>query len=224
MPNELETLKKQFEDISKGFETFKKDTNLKLDSAQKDAKQYKEVAEKREEENRLLKESNEKTQKETARQLAESRQAEISEFVDGQVKAGKIQPAIRESVIAFMKSLTSEAVIEFTEKNGDITKKSQLSLFKHIFSKAKAVPLGEMTPATFSDETVNEDGEPAEEEPKFMAVLEEGVVRSLPMEGMELDAKAKAYQESQMKLTKVKVSYYDALIAVSPKVLKKVKA
>lgn len=215
-PTEIELLQSQFKELTSSVSTMKKDFELKLETAQKDAKEYKDLAYKREDELRKYKEESEKAAREKEAALAVAQATDIAQFVESKVKAGIIAPARKEAVTAFMKSLTSDTnVIEFSEKDGSKRSHSQLSLFKDLISSMKpVVPMNhEFTVQPGIVEEVEENGESIE---KFMEVIEEGVKKKFPIKEEDLHNKAVDYQEQQRKLG-FNVEYYDALIKVSPK-------
>ena len=164
------------------------------------------------------KQEKEKSDKAAAEAREKAAEKEVSEFVESQVKAGRVLPAIKDKFISFMKSLTSNgAVLEFTEKNGAKVSHSQLSLFKEIIAKLKpVVPVSqEYTQSSGREEELPEGTEDAGVE-QFMEVRSKGRIENLPVEGADLAAKAFQFQEEQAKLGR-KIDYAEALIAVSPK-------
>lgn len=218
---DIKELEKKFQELSDNQAKMEKDFTLKLDSAQKDTKQYKELAEKREEELRQFKESAEKSERERKQSMIEANKTGIKEFVEAQIKSGRVIPAHKERLISFMETLSSEEqVVKFKEKDGSTSSHTQLSLFKDLISKMKpVVPIGSeftvdenMESESPSDEI--EGGEMKAE--KFMAVRSEGVVHNYPVKDSDIAEKALQYQEDQKKIGRV-VSYEEALIAVSPK-------
>jgi hypothetical protein len=217
MPITIEELEKKFAETQNQVSVMKKDFDLKLESANKTAKEFQELAEKREEALRKFTqeaEANEKTRKE---QAAAAHEAEIQAFVEDQVKAGRILPAFKEKITAFMKSLTSEStVMKFSEKDGSMRTHTQISLFKELIAKMKpVVPVSTEFSLAENAEIENPDGSDTPVE-QFAEVLDKGQRKKLPIEGVDLAAKAYAYQEAQAKLGR-SVGYDVALIAVSPK-------
>ena len=220
MAKTLEELEKMFTSEQEKSSLFRKDMELKLESANKDVAQYKQLAEKREEELRVFKEQSEKDKKERETALAKARETEITVYAEDQVKQGRLLPAQKDSVIAFMKSLTSDTeVISFTEQEGSKRSHSQISLFKELFSK-----LGVQVPIkkefTRSDRPMAQlpfaESKPLKQDDIEMVVLKEkgNETKKYPTAGAEFAAKIFEYQQDQQKLGK-EVSYELAMIEVS---------
>lgn len=209
-----EELEKMFTDLQDQQAKSEKEFNQKLEMAQRDTKQYKELAEKNAEALRNFQQDSEKRDKEQKEAIAKARLTEDSEFVESQIKAGRIIPAMKEKVITFMKSLTSEtAVMEFKEKDGSTRSHTQISLFKEMLLKMKPVmPVGsEFSVADVAEiEEIDGTQKPVE---VFTEVFDKGERKKLPVEGADLAAKAFEYQAHMQKLGKV-IEYADALIAV----------
>ncbi len=64
---------------------------------------------------------------------AAARKVEYSEFLDGIVKEGKLLPALKHNVLAFMESLSTEQVVEFSEGTAK-TSQPQAEAFKALLS------------------------------------------------------------------------------------------
>ncbi len=217
MAKSPEELEKMFGELAEKQEKSEKEFQLKLDSAEKNAKQYKEIAEKTEEQLRTFKQESEKAAKEQKEALAKKAESEISEFVESQVKAGRILPAFKEKFTAFMKSLTSEqTVLEFTEKNGSKLSHTQISLFKELITKMKPVVPVESELSIYENSEQEQPEGTEEKVETFAEVLDKGQMKRLPIAGQDLAAKASQFVEAQAKLGRV-ISYGEALIAVSPK-------
>lgn len=219
MPKTPEELEKMFSDLSERQSKAEKDFELQLKSANQNAKEYKELAEKNAEELRKFQVEAEKRDKEHKANLAKSRETEISEFVESNVKAGRIIPALKEKVVAFMKSLTSDGeVLSFEEKDGSKRTHTQISLFKEIISKLKTiVPVAsEYTrhDVTSVETPDVETGETKSEH--FMEVIHNGSKKQLPVQDFDLAEKAEQYIVDQRKQGR-EVGYEAALLAVSPR-------
>lgn len=213
MAKTVEELEKMYTELDQR----QKDTDLKLESAERDAKHYKQLAQTREQELQKFKEQVEQSEKDRKEALSKARDAEVSEFVESKTKAGIIIPAAKEKISKFMRSLDAEkTVVEFSEGDGSKKSHSQLSLFKEIISSMKPViELG--TERSFSDTTGADTPDGVEgDEPQFQEVRTEGVIKKLPLSDVDLHLKALEYQENQRKIGK-SVEYSDALLHVSPK-------
>lgn len=226
MPKTIEELEKLFTETQTQVSVMKKDFELKLDSANKTAKEYQELATAREEDLRKYKQEKEATELKHKQDLAKSRETEISEFVEAQCKAGKIIPAFKERLTAFMKSLTSESeVMKFTEADGSTRTHTQISLFKELLSKIlkPVMPLEEelSTHEQFSETT--EEGEDASKKTHFTEINVGGEKKRVQVDEVDIAAKAYKFQDEQKKLGR-DVTYEDALIAVYPKKRPAVKA
>ncbi len=93
-----------------------------------------------------------------ARQAAESRQAEAVAFCDGLVKDGRLLPAHKERMVAFMTSLSPETSVEFGEGDGKKTE-SQLAAFKTLAREMpKAIEFGERAGVDLGDPPSQADG------------------------------------------------------------------
>ena len=217
MPKSPEELEKMFSELEERTTKREKEFDQKLQMAERDTKQYKELAERNAEELRTFKQEAEKREKEQKESAEKSQEKEIHEFVEAQVKAGKIIPAIKEKMTKFMKSLTSESsIMEFTEKDGSKRSHTQVSLFKELILKMKPVmPLG--TEFSVQDEHDSDiPGDEDQPDEKFVEVLDKGQRKKLPVEGADIAAKAFDYQDAMAKKN-TPVNYEEALIAVSRK-------
>jgi hypothetical protein len=211
MAKSPEELEKMFSEQQNQITSMKKDFELKLESANKNAKEWEEQARTREEDLRKFQEESKKREAEQKEAAAKSSAAEISSFVEAQVKAGRIIPALKEKFVAFMKSLTSEgAVLEFTEANGAKLSHSQISLFKEIISKLKPVVPVAQEYSISGKQTEELPGEAEEpQEQQFMQIRHEGVQKSVPVDDADLASKCYKYMEDN------KCDYGTALIALS---------
>lgn len=79
---------------------------------------------------------------ETAAQLA-TRRRECAEFVDAQVKEGRVLPAQRDGLVAFMAALPAEGIVEFGEGDKAVKKPSAEWLRGYISAQPKVVEFGE---------------------------------------------------------------------------------
>lgn len=224
-PKEIEAKLKNFSDQIDEMKTVseknRKDFDQKLKSAELDAKQYKEQAEKTAEELRKFKADADQRDTDAKKALAAEREKSIIEFAAGLKKAGKITPAQEGYVISFMKSLTSEAdIITFNDKAGRKISHNQLSYFKELISafSGKRVDFSE----TKSNEKaeIETPGDNENVDDHFMEVRQEGVVKNLPVADVDLSVKAFEYIEEQGKLGRV-VAYGNALVHVQKKSLAK---
>lgn len=219
MPKSAEELEKMILSFQEKQEQERKDFELKLKSLQTNADQWKAEAEKREEELRKFRENSVKEEKARKEAEATAKEAEVKEFVESLTKAGRIPPSIKDSVTAFMKSLASDTQsLEFAEKDGSTRTLTKFILFKNILQALKpVVPVGtEFTTHDPAAGAAIETVETTDGEEHFVEVLEEGVKKKMPVKGVDLAAKAFEYIETQRKAG-ITVSYYDALLAVSPK-------
>ena len=220
MAKTVEELEKMFTETQSKVDLMKKDFELKLESANRDVKQFEELAKSREEELRKFKEQVTKAEKDKAEAVARSREADVKEYVESLVKAEMITPAQKDQVSEFMKSLDFEKEIaSFSEKDGSKKSHNQTSLFKEIVSKIsggkKKVKLQDEIAISSASETEEIDGT-SHEGKNFMKVRSEGVVRNIPVADEVYHIKALEYIEDQRKIGKM-VSYGDAMIAVYPK-------
>lgn len=216
MPNDnqatVDDLKKQYSEMNARVSAMQKDFELKLESANRTADEWKKQAEKREEDLRSYQEKHEKEEKERLAAAAKAKESDILGFAESQIKAGKITPAVKDKIVAFMKSLNAEsAVLEFTESDGSKRTHTQISLFREIIGNLKPiVPVGkEFTRSGNQSVESPSDSETDQETEQFMEVHAPGGKKTLPVAEADLAAKAFEYQE------KNKVSYEDALVAVS---------
>lgn len=224
-----EELEKMFSDLSDRQSKQEKEFELKLESANRTAKEYKEIAEKTEEKLRTFQQDTEKREKEQKEALLKSKETEVSEFVESQVKAGRIIPALKAKAIAFMKSLTSEGeVLKFSEKNGATVTHTQLSLFKDLITKmTPVVPVGSefsIVETVASETPDSEDGVvPAAPAKHFTDIVVGGQKKKVEVDEMDIAVKALQFQEESRKNGKP-ISYDEALIAIYPKNKSAVKA
>lgn len=214
---DVKELEQKFKDLSTQVDTMRKDYDLKLESATKDATQYKELAFKREEELRVFREKSEREKFEAEQRAKEAKKQEIKAFSEALVKEGRITPAQKELVGPLMESMTSDAEIhKFTEKDGAVKSHTQLSLFKAFLASLKKVmSFGEFTPSGKA-EIVTPDHVGDESVQQFMDVKTEGSVKRMPVEDTDLAAKAFQYIEEQSKIGR-RIDYYQALIELTPK-------
>ena len=219
MPKSPEELEKMFTDLQTQQEKTEKEFKLQLQVAERNTQQYKELAEKNAEELRTFKQDAEKREKEQKAALEKKFASEISEFIESQVKAGKILPALKEKVTTFMKSLTSEGeVLKFQEKDGSTRSHTQLSLFKELILKMKPlIPVDSefsVQEAPVAETPDNEEGlAPAATQKHFTEITIGGEKKRVEVDGVEEASKAYEYIELQAKVGKT-VSYEEALIHV----------
>lgn len=216
MPKSPEELEKMFSELEERQAKSEKEHKQQLEMAQRDVKQFKEIADKNAEELRKFKLEAEEREKKITEAAAKARETEIAEFVESQVKAGRVLPAFKEKLTAFMKSLTSEStVLEFTEKDGSKRSHTQVSLFKELLTKILK-PVMPVDGQEFSvageseEEEIDGTQQPVQ---KFAEIIVGGEKKKLPVEGADEAARAYEYQAAQKKLGR-EVSYEDALIFV----------
>lgn len=213
---DIKELEKKFSDLSATVDVMRKDYDLKLDTAQKETASWKENAQKREDEIRILREKTEKAEKDAKEASQKARASEIKAFASELKKNGKITPAQEEMIIKLMESMTSDAAImTYKEKDGSDRTHNQLSLFKAILQGIKTqVVYGEMTHAgAYSPSAPDSD----QETEQFQEVITKGGGRTmLPKSEQALADAAEKYMEDQ-RVRGIVVSYGDALLAVCPK-------
>jgi hypothetical protein len=215
---DVKELESKFKDMSGQIDTMRKDFELKLDSATKDATQYKELAFKREEELRQVKEKAERDKFEQEQRSKEARKNDIKTFSEALVKDGKLTPAQKEIVVPLMESMTSDSEIhKFIEKDGSVKSHTQLSLLKAFLGTLKkSVSYGEFSPSGTAkiytpDNAVDDDSKQT-----FMDVKKEGSVIRMAVDEADLAAKAYQHIEEQAKAGR-RIDYYQALVELSPK-------
>lgn len=222
MPKSPEELEKMFSELSTRQSSFEKESNQKIEMAERNAKEYKDLADKNAEELRKFKQDAEAREKESKVALEKKFESEISEFIEAQVKAGRFIPALKERIKTFMKSLTSEGeVLKFTEANGAVLSHTQLSLFKELILKLKPImsveteySVAEVASAAAPDDAGGDA--PAAPQKHFAEITVGGEKKRIEVDEVDIAAKAFQFQEAQAKLGR-SVSYEDALIAVYPK-------
>lgn len=207
----LEELTKQFEALNTNVSTLKKDFELKLESAKKDAEQWKSVATQKDEDLKKFKLDAEKALEEKNKANAELRKQETAVFLETLKKSGKISPAMQETAAKLMESMNSEATVyTFEAKDGKKVNHTQLSLFKELLSSLATTPIFRQMTRT---------GEPTRETPPgtasevtFTTVKTAGGEKEYQVDGQDLHTAALQYQEDQRKTGRT-ISYADALIA-----------
>lgn len=215
----VEELEKQLKSFQSDFDQTKKDFELKLSSANKEAESWKKVAETKEAEAKAFKEKAETADKEKAKAYAEKRNNEDKAFLETLKKEGRITPAMQEVAAKLMESMTSdETVATFDTKDGKKIQHTQRSLFMDFmksFQKSNAYTILSRMPE-YTPETP--DG--TQEEVAFAEVHKDGQKVMAHLDDVDLDRQAKAYQEEMRKIGKT-IDYSEALIAISKKVSKK---
>lgn len=217
---QLEQEFKAFTDQTKTqLETQKKEFGLQIESAKKDADQWKTVAEAALETSKKFEAQAKKAEEDKKAALSASKKAELLAFFEQSVKDGRLTPAMRDIAVKFAESLNHEAeVVKFEQKDGSSVSHTQFSLFKvfvGMIGKAKAFSLEQRTPRSGSQKELpaavaSEDNEHQE----FAEVIHGGTKKTLPTQDADLAAKAFEYQDEQSKLGR-SVSYGDALIHIS---------
>lgn len=205
---ELEQQLKKFQD---DFDTTRKEFQLKLDNAEKDASKWKKISEDKESETRKFQEEAEKAKKERELALAEARKREVKDFFDRMKKEERITPAQEEMAARLAESMTSETEIAtFGEKDGKKVSHTQLSLFKELVASMPKRPrTATLTPGgSFSPPTPEGTGEGGTD---YQEVWYGGQKVLAQVDDMDLHVKALEYQEAQ-RAKNVTVSYEDALI------------
>lgn len=208
----VEELLKKFETFEKGVETMKKDFELKIESAQKDAASYKAIALQKEEDLKKFKADAEKAIEEKNKAFAETRKAENASFLEGLKKAGKISAAMEVTCVKLMESMNTETIVHtFEAKDGLKVNHTQLSLFKELLSSFGASPIfRNLTHATAPARIAAQGGE--DKEKVFTTVITKAGAQNYEVDGMDLHALAVQFQEDQRKVG-ITVDYADALIA-----------
>ena len=217
MPADIKEMEKKFSDLSVQVDTMRKDFELKLDTAQKEAQTWKANAEKRENELKEFREQAEKAKQEADVARVKVRSQEIRMFA-GRIKSeGKIAPAHEDMVVKIMESMTSDAVIMTSKsQDGSMIAHTQFSLFMQLLEKLPKMPVyGELTYGGLPHSDIPNGDEPAAEQ--FMEVLtKNGGRQKLPVRGADVHQAAEKHME-EMRVKGIVVSYADALLAVSSK-------
>jgi len=87
-----------------------------------------------------------------------ARRTDAAAFIDGLIEDGKVLPAEKEQLTAFMASLDPESIVQFGEKDDD--KKSPLDIFKaNLEAQPKRVDFAERSAAGKDDDSLDE-GDP----------------------------------------------------------------
>lgn len=210
----LKSFQTQLNSVKIQSEAMRRDFSDKLKVANTESATLRVLLKKKEDDLKTFQEQAQKDKVEKEKQFKELRTREISDFVESSKKAGKIIPAQEEAVVKLMESMTSEdSIAAFKEKDGSKKSHSQISLFKAFIN---GLPKrGHLQELTYSQ--VQEDSSPSDETvTQFMDVKIDGTTISMPVEGQDLDAKAKAFMAEKSKLG-ITISYADALCAVSPR-------
>jgi len=208
-----EELEKQLKSFQTDLDQTKKDFTIKLETATKDAEQWKSAAFKKDEELKAFKEKAEQAEKDKEKAYAEKRIEEDKHFLEALKKEGKITPAMQETATKLMESMTSETVVAtFDMKDGKKVQHTQRSLFKELlksFQKSNAYSI-----LSRADSYSAETPEGGEESVEFAEIHKDGAVIKAQLDDVDLDKKAKAFQEEMRKIGK-DVSYSEALISIS---------
>ena len=208
----IEELTKQFEALNTSVSTMKKDFQLQLDSAKKDADSWKSVASQKEEELKQFKEKAELALKERDKAFAESRKQENLSFLESLKKSGKISPAMEDTAAKLMESMTSDVTIHtFEAKDGKKVNHTQLSLFKELLGSLTAAPIFRQMSKTAQIQKET-PGSNNGEEKTFTTVKTKAGEVTYEVDGQDLHSAAIQYQEDQRKIGRT-VSYAEALIA-----------
>ena len=210
----VEEVMKKFDDLTVKVDAMKKDYDLKLDSANKEAQSWKKVAEQKQDEIASFKESTEKEIKDREKQFAEMRAAENLKFAEELVAKDVLTPALKDTAVRLMSAMTSEKEsISYQEKDGKKVSHTMLSLFKEFIS---ALPKGNrlkaITNRTAPKVEIPSEAKTGTEDLRYMEVHRGGKKEMLPVEGDDLHSRALEFQQEQKKIGRV-VSYGDALIA-----------
>src|SRR3990167_7864251 len=156
----LDELTKKFETLTTSVDTMKKDFELKLESAKKDAEQWKTVATQKDEDLKKFKQEAETANKEKEKAYAEKRKQEDKIFLENLKKQGKLTPASQEIATKLMESMTSETVVAtFEAKDGKKITHTQLSLFKELLGSLAKSPIFSQMSRTDVAERETPDGD-----------------------------------------------------------------
>ena len=212
----VEELEKQLKTFQSDFDQTKKDFELKLGTAKKEADDWRQVAQKKEEEAKKFQEEAEKAEKERKKAEAEARKTEHKAFVDRMKAEGKLVPAQEEASLKLMESLSAEGEIaKFTAKDGSSRSHSQLSLFKEMVENSpKRVSFGYSTRKQ-GEHSPQLPGEgKAEGGEGQIEILHQGKRTMIPLVGADMAARAFEYQAEVRKTQGREIDYGEALIAV----------
>lgn len=207
----IDEMVKKFETLETSVGNMKKDFELKLDSAKKDAEQWKTVATQKEEDLKKFKADAEKAIEEKNKAFAETRKAENSLFLEGLKKSGKITPAMQETATKLMESMNTEAIVHtFEAKDGRKVNHTQLSLFKELLASLGASPIfRNMTQVT--EPQRNTPGAVIAEEKVFTTVKTKAGEQTYEVDGQDLHTAAIQHIADQQKVGNT-VDYASALI------------
>lgn len=86
-----------------------------------------------------------------AQREAEIKKAKLVEFVEGAIKAGKVAPAEKENLIAFMESLDDSKTVDFAEGDAKQQLNALEAFQKLINGQPTKVEFGERTGANHED-------------------------------------------------------------------------
>lgn len=208
----IEELTKKFESMQTEVSVMKKDYELKLDSAQKDAESWKKTAEAKQAEAKKFQEEAEKAKKEKEKAYSEARAKDVQVFLETAKSEGKITPAMQEIAVKLAESMTSEdEIATFGEKDGKKISHTQLSLFKEFVSslpkidKTKSLTHGQM----IRKETPKSGT--GQEEVQTMEAFVNGVKQTVILDDTALHFKAIELQEEYSKKGQ-RLDYAEALI------------
>ena len=209
----LQELEKSFGELQSSISVLKKDFDLKLDAANKNAESWKAAAEQKQAELVKYQEDVKKANEDRDKALSEARVSEIKSFVEASVKEGKISPAAKDIVEKLMQSMTGDAnIATFEQKDGKKVQHTQLSLFKEFIATMAKSPI--FRQMSRSGEVQKSATPAGSEEQQFTEVISGGQKKILPADGQDLHLKAIELQEESRKIGKT-LSYEDALIQAS---------
>lgn len=207
----VDELMKKFETMETSVANMKKDFELKIESANKDAASYKAIALQKEEDLKKFKADAEKAIEEKNKAFAEARKAENASFLESLKKSGKISPAMQETAAKLMESMNTESIVHtFEAKDGKKVNHTQLSLFKELLSSLGASPIfRNMTQVTAPERTA--PGATIAEEKVFTTVKTKAGEQTYEVDGQDLHTAAIQYQADQHKIG-ITVDYAQALL------------
>lgn len=207
----IEELTKQFETLNSSVSLMKKDFDLKLESAKKDAESWKTIATQKEEDIKKFKAEADKAIEDKNKAFAESRKQETASFLENLKKAGKISPAMQETATKLMETMNTETVVHtFEAKDGKKVSHTQFSLFKELLSSLSTTPIFRSMTQSGSQTKETPAGGDASEK-SFTVVKTKAGDQTYEVDGQELHAAALQYQEDQRKSGRT-VDYASALI------------
>lgn len=206
----IEELQKQFETLTGSVDVMKKEFTVKIDAANKNAEEWKKVAESSAAEVKKLQEEAKKAEEGRVKALSEARKAEVKAFIEAAKKDGRITPAQEELIVKLAESLTSENVVAtFEDKDGKKIQHTQISLFKEILGALpKAGRMRQLTPSGTGAPAAPGEGEGAAE---TATMFVDGKRQTVILDDTALDAETKKVI-AEYRERKENISYGEAMI------------